>query len=90
MIFAQLGLFGTIAYVLLLFGVLGRLYQRAKDSGSLYIRLAALLFAVNVLVSSIQSNYPGNNSMCMLTFLVTVMTFAVSGKRALKQPDRRR
>ena len=77
MIFAQLGLFGTIAYMLLLFGVLGRLYQRAKDSGSSYIRLAALLFAGNALVSSIQSNYPGNNSMCMLTFLVTMMPFAV-------------
>ena len=77
MIFAQLGLFGTIAYVLLLFGILLKMYQRAKKSGSLYIRLAALLFAVNVLVSSIQSNYPGNNSMCMLTFIVTLMPFAI-------------
>jgi hypothetical protein len=78
MIAAQLGLFGTIAYVLLLFGVLAELCHRAKESGNSYIRLAALFYAVNVLVSSIQSNYPGNNSMCMLTFIVTLMPFAAS------------
>lgn len=78
MILAQLGLFGAIAYALLLFGTLLRICRRAKESGNLYIRLAALFYAVNVLVSSIQSNYPGNNSMCMLTFIVTLMPFAVS------------
>ncbi|MBQ8052744.1 MAG: hypothetical protein IJ198_02905 [Lachnospiraceae bacterium] len=78
MILAQLGLFGTIAYVLLLFGILLGLNKRARKSGNYYIRLATLFYAVNVLVSSIQSNYPGNNSMCMLTFLVTMMPFAVS------------
>ena len=78
MIAAQLGLFGTVAYVLLLFGVLAELCHRAKESGNNYIRLAALFYAVNVLVSSIQSNYPGNNSMCMLTFIVTLMPFAAS------------
>jgi O-antigen ligase len=78
MILAQLGLFGTIAYVLLLFGILLGLNTRARKSGNLYIRLATLFYAVNVLVSSIQSNYPGNNSMCMLTFIVTLMPFAAS------------
>lgn len=78
MILAQLGLFGTIAYVLLLFGILLGLNTRARKSGNYYIRLATLFYAVNVLVSSIQSNYPGNNSMCMLTFIVTLMPFAVS------------
>ena len=29
-------------------------------------------------MSSIQSNYPGNNSMVMLTFLVTMMPYAAA------------
>ena len=77
MIFAQLGLFGATAYILLFGEILLKMYQRAKESGNLYIRLAALFFVVNALVSSIQSNYAGNNSMCMLTFIVTMMPFAI-------------
>ena len=80
MILGQLGLVGTIPYVLLLFGILGSMYHRAKKSGNPYIRLAAFFFAANVLISSIQSSYPGNNSMSMLTFLVTMMPFAVTAE----------
>ena len=77
MIFAQLGLFGTISYILLLLGILMKIYSRAKETGNAYLRFAALFYVINVLVSSIQSSYPGNNSMIMLTFLTTLIPFAV-------------
>jgi O-antigen ligase len=81
MIFGQLGFAGTVPFVLLFLGVLFRIYNRAKDSGNLYVRLAAFLFVVNAMVSSIQSNYPGNNSMVMMTFIATMMPFAVMADR---------
>ena len=77
MIFAQLGLFGTVSYILLLVGILMKIYSRAKETGNAYLRFAALFYVINVLVSSIQSSYPGNNSMIMLTFLVTLIPFAL-------------
>lgn len=77
MIFGQLGFAGTVPFVLLFLGVLFRLYNRARESGNPYVRLAAFLYVVNAMVSSIQSNYPGNNSMVMMTFIVTMMPFAV-------------
>ena len=78
MIFGQLGLAGTVPFVLLLFGVLSMIYTKARACGNRFVRLAAFWYAANVLISSIQSNYPGNNSMVMLTFMVTMMPFAVT------------
>ena len=78
MIFGQLGLAGTVPFVLLLFGVLSMIYAKARACGNRFVRLAAFWYAANVLISSIQSNYPGNNSMVMLTFMVTMMPFAVT------------
>lgn len=91
MIFGQLGFAGTVPFVLLFLGVLFRIYNRAKDSGNLYVRLAAFLFVVNAMVSSIQSNYPGNNSMVMMTFIATMMPFAVmtDGQEAEGRRDSR-
>ena len=80
MIFGQLGLAGTIPYFLLLLGILGILCRRAKECGNEYIRLAAYFFTANVLISSIQSSYPGNNSMSMLIFLVTMMPFGIAAE----------
>ena len=80
MIFAQLGLFGTVSYIFLLLGILMKIYSEAKETGNAYFRFAALFYVINVLVSSIQSSYPGNNSMIMLTFLVTLIPFAVSNE----------
>lgn len=80
MIFAQLGLVGTIPYILLLLGILWKMYSRAVESGNVYVRLAAFFYAANALISSIQSNYPGNNSMIMLTFLVTMMPYGVASE----------
>ena len=88
MIFGQLGFAGTVPFVLLFLGVLFRLYNRAKESGNCYVRLAAFLYTVNAMVSSIQSNYPGNNSMVMMTFLVTMMPFAVMADRQEAEPRR--
>ena len=78
MIFGQLGFLGTVFYALMLGGALWILYQRARKTSNRYIRLAALFYAANALMSSIQSNYPGNNSMVMLTFLVTMMPYAAA------------
>ena len=78
MIFGQLGLAGTVPFVLLLFGVLSMIYAKVRACGNRFVRLAAFWYAANVLISSIQSNYPGNNSMVMLTFMVTMMPFAVT------------
>ena len=75
MIFAQLGLAGAVPYILLLFGILFKIYDRARETGNAYVRLAGFFYAANVLISSIQSSYPGNNSMMMLTFLLTLMPF---------------
>ena len=74
MIFAQQGLVGTIHYVILLFMVFRGFYRAGKESGSLPIRFAVYLYIINVLVSSVQSAYPSNNSMVMLTFIVTLMS----------------
>ena len=82
MIFAQLGLLGTVPYVILLLFILYEIFRRAKKTRNGYIMLAATMYAVNVLFSSIQSSYPGNNSMVMLTFIATLMPFcaeAVTG-----------
>ena len=49
-------------------------YRAGKESGSLPIRFAVYLYIINVLVSSVQSAYPSNNSMVMLTFIVTLMS----------------
>lgn len=76
MIFGQLGLVGTIPYVCLFFGILLGACRRAKESGNVYVRFAAYLFAANAAVSSIQSNYPGNNSMAMMTFAAAMIPFA--------------
>lgn len=75
MIFAQLGLLGTVPYVILLLFVLYEIFRGAKETRNGYIMLAATMYAVNVLFSSIQSSYPGNNSMVMLTFIATLMPF---------------
>ena len=78
MIFGQLGLVGTIPYVCLFFGILFSILKRAGESGNAYVRTAAGLYAANAVVSSIQSNYPGNNSMAMMTFIAAMMPFAFS------------
>ena len=80
MIFAQLGLFGAVSYIFLLLGILMKIYSGAKATGNAYLRFAALFYVINVLASSIQSSYPGNNSMIMLTFLVSLIPFAVSNE----------
>ena len=76
MIFGQLGLVGAIPYVCLFFGILSGICRRAKESGNIYVRYAAYLYAANAVVSSIQSNYPGNNSMAMMTFAAAMLPFA--------------
>ena len=63
-----------IRHILLLF-ILYEIFRRAKKTRNGYIMLAATMYAVNVLFSSIQSSYPGNNSMVMLTFIATLMPF---------------
>ena len=80
MIFAQLGLFGAVSYIFLLLGILMKIYSGAKATGNAYLRFAALFYVINVLASSIQSSYPGNNSMIMLTLLVSLIPFAVSNE----------
>ena len=74
MIFGQLGLVGTIPFVILFFLVLWEIYRAGAKSGSRTIRFAVFLYVINVLFSSIQSAYPSNNSMVMLTFIVTLMS----------------
>ena len=74
MIFAQLGFVGTIPFVILLLMVFRGFYRAGKESGSLPIRFAVYLYIINVLVSSVQSAYPSNNSMVMLTFIVTLIS----------------
>ena len=73
MIFAQLGLVGTIPYTALLLFILYEICRRGKATRNGYIMLAVYMYAINVLFSSIQSSYPGNNSMVMLTFIATLM-----------------
>ena len=75
MIFAQLGLVGTIPYAVLLLLILYEICRRGKETENGYIMLAVYMYAINVLFSSIQSSYPGNNSMVMLTFLATLIPF---------------
>ena len=77
MIFTQLGLIGMIPYILLLVIIFYDIYRNAKRSGNLYIRFAAYLYIANVLFSSIQSSYPCNNSMVMMTFIATLMPYCV-------------
>lgn len=74
MIFGQLGLVGTIPFVILLFMVFAGIYRSGRRSRNPYIMFAVYLYIVNVLFSSIQSAYPSNNSMVMLTFIVTLMS----------------
>ena len=80
MIFTQLGLIGMIPYILLLIIIFYDIYRNAKRSGSLYIRFAAYLYIANVLFSSIQSSYPCNNSMVMMTFIAALMPYCISAK----------
>ena len=75
MIFAQLGLVGTIPYTALLLFILYEICRKGKETGNGHIMLAVYMYAINVLFSSIQSSYPGNNSMVMLTFIATLMPF---------------
>ena len=81
MIFTQLGLIGMIPYILLLIIIFYDIYRNAKRSGNLYIRFAAYLYMANVLFSSIQSSYPCNNSMVMMTFIATLMPYCISAER---------
>ena len=78
MIFAQLGLVGTIPFVVLLLFILYEICRKGKETGNGYIMLAVYMYAINVLFSSIQSSYPGNNSMVMLTFIATLMPFCAA------------
>lgn len=78
MIFAQLGFVGTVPFVALLLFILYQICKKGKETGNGYIMFAVYMYAVNVLFSSIQSSYPGNNSMVMLTFIATIMPFSVS------------
>ena len=81
MIFTQLGLIGMIPYIVLLVIIFYDIYRNAKRSGNLYIGFAAYLYMANVLFSSIQSSYPCNNSMVMMTFIATLMPYCVSANR---------
>ena len=81
MIFTQLGLIGMIPYIVLLVIIFYDIYRNAKRSGNLYIRFAAYLYMANVLFSSIQSSYPCNNSMVMMTFIATLMPYCISAER---------
>lgn len=84
MIFTQLGLIGMIPYILLLLLVFCDLYRNSKETGNPYIRFAVFFYVANVLFSSIQSSYPCNNSMVMLTFIVTMMPYCIERSRARK------
>jgi hypothetical protein len=77
MIFTQLGLIGMIPYILLMIIIFYDIYRNAKRSGNLYVRFAAYLYIANVLFSSIQSSYPCNNSMVMMTFMATLIPYCV-------------
>ena len=66
--------------ILLLIIIFYDIYRNAKRSGSLYIRFAAYLYIANVLFSSIQSSYPCNNSMVMMTFIAALMPYCISAK----------
>lgn len=81
MIFTQLGLIGMIPYILLMIIIFYDIYRNAKRSGNLYVRFAAYLYIANVLFSSIQSSYPCNNSMVMMTFIATLMPYCVIANR---------
>ena len=81
MIFAQLGLLGTIPYVALLLFILYEICRKGRETGNGYIMLAVYMYAINVLFSSIQSSYPGNNSMVMLTFLATLIPFCAASEK---------
>ena len=70
-----------IPYILLLIIIFYDIYRNAKRSGNLYIRFAAYLYMANVLFSSIQSSYPCNNSMVMMTFIATLMPYCISAER---------
>ena len=81
MIFTQLGLIGMIPYILLMIIIFYAINRNAKRSGNLYVRFAAYLYIANVLFSSIQSSYPCNNSMVMMTFIATLMPYCVIANR---------
>ena len=81
MIFTQLGLIGMIPYILLMIIIFCDIYRNAKRSGNLYIRFAAYLYMANVLFSSIQSSYPCNNSMVMMTFIAALMPYCIGVDR---------
>ena len=63
----------VLAIVALLLFILYEICRKGKETGNGHIMLAVYMYAINVLFSSIQSSYPGNNSMVMLTFIATLM-----------------
>lgn len=78
MIFGQLGLIGTILFIILLGKFLITIYRKSKFQNNT-IKLATLFYIFNVLFSSIQSSYPGSNSMIFTTYF-TIMIL-ISGNR---------
>ncbi|CIP14117.1 Uncharacterised protein [Streptococcus pneumoniae] len=72
MIFAQFGFLGGILYVFLLLDYF-RLLLRVASINDKVIKTSVFIYIFNVVLSSIQSSYPGTNSMVITTFLICLI-----------------
>ena len=72
MIFAQFGFLGGILYVFLLLDYF-RLLLRSANINNNVIKTSIFIYIFNVVLSSIQSSYPGTNSMVITTFLICLI-----------------
>ncbi|WP_449389878.1 hypothetical protein [Clostridium sp. ETTB3] len=80
MIFGQLGLIGTILFLLILGKFLMKIYQKVKGQSNI-IKLAVFFYIFNVIFSSIQSSYPSSNSMVFTTyFVIIVLAYGIRRK----------
>ncbi|HFU3938068.1 hypothetical protein ACTGYP_03755 [Streptococcus suis] len=70
MIFAQFGFFGLIIFILLMINYFKLLIKNLSKTVPT-VRLAVFFYIFNVVLSSIQSSYPGTNSMVITTFFIT-------------------
>lgn len=83
MIIGQLGFIGIILFVFLLGSFLITIYKKSKLQNNT-IKLAVLFYIFNVLFSSIQSSYPGSNSMIFTTYFIVMILICRSREKEVK------
>lgn len=83
MIFGQLGLIGTILFIYLLSKFLIQIYKKARIQSNA-IKLPVLFYIFNVVFSSIQSSYPGTNSMVFTTYLIIIVVMCKNRRKEAK------